>query len=310
MEPKKIVSLIASATEIVAAVGRLGWLVGRSHECDHPAEVRVLPSCSAPGLKTDVPSGEIDRSVKRLLEQGLSIYKVDAERLRALGPDVILTQDQCEVCAVSLKDVQRAAREWLDGGVEVVSLRTDCLRDLWRDIGRVADVLDCPQEGQLLVMRLQKGMAAIAAKTRPLWSKPRVASVEWIEPLMASGNWMPELIERAGGVNLFGETGLHSPWMTWEELCRADPDVLLVSPCGFRVAQTEAEMHQLTAHEGWHELKAVREGRVYLADGNAYFHRPGPRLLDSLEMLAEILHPEAFGRRYPDTAWKQYARNP
>ncbi len=309
VKPKRVVSLIASATEIVAALGRQGWLVGRSHECDHPPEVRVLPACSVPGLKTDAPSGEIDRTVKRLLEQGLAIYEVDAEQLRALRPDVILTQDQCEVCAVSLKDLERAACDWLDGSVEVVSLRTDCLRDLWRDIGRVAEVLDCPGEGKRLVTHIREGMAAIMAKTRPL-SKPRVASVEWIEPLMASGNWMPELIELAGGVNLFGETGRHSPWMTWEELCRADPEVLLVSPCGFKLAQTEAEMHQLTSNEGWPELKAVRAGRVYLADGNAYFHRPGPRLLDSLEMLSEILHPEAYGRQYPDTAWKRYAGNP
>ena len=310
MERKRVVSLIASATEIVCALGRFGWLVGRSHECDHPPEVRVLPTCSLPRLKTDVPSREIDRSVKRLLEQGLSVYEVDAVRLRALRPDVIVTQDQCEVCAVSLKDLKRAACDWMDGSVEIVSLRTDCLHDLWRDIGHVADVLDCPDEGRRLAVRLQEEMAAVAAKSRAIGPTPRVASLEWIEPLMASGNWMPELIERAGGANLFGKTGRHSPWITWEEVCSADPDVLLVSPCGFKVAQTEAEMHQLTAREGWRDVKAVREGRVYLADGNAYFHRPGPRLLDSLEILAEILHPETYSKRYPDTAWKRYTENP
>ena len=257
----RVVSLIASATEIVAALGREAELVGRSHECDHPQSVHRLPACSRPRLRVDASSAEIDGEVKRLLRRGLAIYDIDAELLRDLRPDIIITQDQCEVCAVNLDDVERATWKWIGQPVEVISLHTDCLADLWRDIVRVAHALDCREEGLRLVATAQQRMDATSDRIPADLDRCRVATLEWMDPLMAAGNWMPELIEAAGGLSLFGEVGRHSPWLSWEDLCAADPDLILVSPCGFTLGQTQREMHRLTDRREWSGLCTARRRR-------------------------------------------------
>ncbi|MCH7540902.1 MAG: cobalamin-binding protein [Proteobacteria bacterium] len=305
MAEPRVISLIASATEIVCALGLADRLVGRSHECDFPDEVRRLPVVTEPKFLTQGTSAEIDRRVKDLLEQALSVYRVDALRLRALRPDVIVTQSQCEVCAVTLSEVEQAVSDWLEARPRIVSLEPTGLADLWTDIARVADALDVPERGAVLVESLQERMAAIAERAGGLAGRPSVASIEWIDPLMAAGNWMPELVEKAGGVSLFGEAGKHSPGMRWEALVRADPEVIVVLPCGFDMARTRAEMPALTGRPDWRELRAVRAGRVFLTDGNQYFNRPGPRLVESLEILAEILHPEAFHLGHEGTGWER-----
>jgi iron complex transport system substrate-binding protein len=183
-----------------------------------------------------------------------------------------------------------------------VSLEPNALDDVWNDIRRVAGALGAPDRGEALVARLRERMDAIARRTA-LLARPRIACIEWIEPLMACGNWMPELVARAGGDNRFGEAGKHSPWMTFADLCREDPDVILVVPCGFDVARTRQEMPALTGLDGWSELAAVRAGRVFLADGNRFFNRPGPRLVESLEMLAEMLHPEELRFGHEGDGW-------
>ncbi len=305
MAEPRVISLIASATEIVCALGLADRLVGRSHECDFPDEVRRLPVVTEPKFLTQGTSAEIDRRVKDLLEQALSVYRVDALRLRALRPDVIVTQSQCEVCAVTLSEVEQAVSDWLEARPRIVSLEPTGLADLWTDIARVADALGVPERGAALVESLQERMAAIAERAGGLAGRPSVASIEWIDPLMAAGNWMPELVEKAGGVSLFGEAGKHSPGMRWEALVRADPEVIVVLPCGFDMARTRAEMPALTGRPDWRELRAVRAGRVFLTDGNQYFNRPGPRLVESLEILAEILHPEAFHLGHEGTGWER-----
>ena len=287
----RVASLLASATETICALGFQGALVARSHECDWPPGIENLPAVTEPRLAIRASSAAIDREIKALVREALSIYLVDAERLRALAPDVVVTQTQCEVCAVSEGDVERALGKWTGARPRVVSLRPDDLAAAWDDMRAVARALGAPDRGEGLVTELTGRMEEVAARSHALPARPRVACVEWIEPLMAAGNWMPELVEMAGGVNLFGEAGRHSPWMTWEELADADPDVILVSPCGFDLARTRAEMGPLVSRDGWAGLRAVREGRVALADGMAYFHRPGPRLAESLEILAEVLHP-------------------
>ena len=299
----RIVSLIASATEIVCALGARGELVARSHECDFPLDVEHLPALTRPKLDTWRSSLDIDRDVKLLLERGLAVYEVDADRLKALKPDVIVTQDQCEVCAVSLADVERAVCTWTDQATRIVSLRPDSLADAFRDFRSVASALGRPQDGEALVGDIERRMRAIAEKARVLGRRPRIACIEWIEPLMAGGNWVPELVENAGGENLFGEAGQHSPWMTWEALAAADPDVILVLPCGFDIPRTAAEMGPLVQRPGWSKLKAVQGGQVFLADGNQYFNRPGPRLAESLEIMAEILHPQAFPFGWEGKGW-------
>jgi iron complex transport system substrate-binding protein len=297
MTVERIVSLIPSATEIVVALGHESALVGRSHECDQPATVRRLPAVTAPKFDPDGTSYAIDQRVKAILQEALAVYRVDAEALRRLRPQVIVTQEQCEVCAVSSADVEAAVCDWLEDRPRIVSLAPNTLADVYADIGRVAESLGVPERGAAAVAAMQDRIARVRAATATL-DRPRVALIEWLDPLMAAGNWMPELVEAAGGVNLFGAAGAHSPWLAWDDLVAADPDVIVLLPCGFDIARTRLELPALTARPGWSSLAAVRAGRVYVADGNQYFNRPGPRLADSAEIMAEMLHPALdFGHR-------------
>jgi iron complex transport system substrate-binding protein len=299
----RVVSLLPSATEIVAALGFADRLVGRSHECDFPAAVAHLPALTSSKLDAEGTSYAIDQRLRGIVQEGLAVYRVDGERLRALAPDVIVTQDQCEVCAVSLKDVETAVCAWTDHAARIVSLSPAALGDVWADLARVAAALGAPERGESLVGALEARVAAIAACASAAPDRPRVACVEWIEPLMAAGNWMPELVTLAGGVNLFGEAGRHSPWLDWADLRAADPDVILVAPCGFDIARGRRDLPALEALPGWSGLRAVRAGRVCIADGNQYFNRPGPRLVESLEILAEILHPAECRYGHEGAGW-------
>lgn len=301
----RIVSLIASATEIVCALGFEKQLVGRSHECDFPESVRRLPVCTEPKFAVEGSSREIDQRVRDIVQESLSVYRVDGERLRDLEPEVIVTQAHCEVCAVSLREVERTVCAWLSRCPKLVSLMPNSLADVWADIERVAEALGEPERGVELNRRLQGRMSAIAERARGLSPHPTVACVEWIEPLMAAGNWMPELVEMAGGIDCFGEPGKHAPALTWEQLVAADPDVIFVSPCGFDIRRTMQEMHLLTGRPEWPRLGAVQGRRVVVADGNAFFNRPGPRLVESLEILAEILHPETLAFGHEGSGWRR-----
>jgi iron complex transport system substrate-binding protein len=297
----RIVSLLPSATEIVCAVGLRDALVGRSHECDFPPGVERLPALCAPKVPIHGASREIDREVRRLVADGLSVYRVDAEGLRALAPDVIVTQTQCEVCAVSEADVVAATCDWAGSGVRIVSLAPARLDDVLGDIERVGAALGVAARGTAVVARLRDRLAALAARTCDL-PRPTIACVEWLDPLMAAGNWVPELVELAGGRNLFGAVGEHSPWLEWETVRAADPDAIVAMPCGFDLARTRGEAAALERLPGWESLRAVRAGRVAVVDGHQYFNRPGPRLVESAEILAEILHPGVidFGHRGRD----------
>lgn len=303
----RIVSLLASATEIVSALGFKNQLVGRSHECDFPPEITRLPICTEVKFLTDGTSYEIDQRVKAVVQEGLSVYRVKSKMLQRLRPDFIVTQTQCEVCAVSLKDVEVAVCEMVDSRPKIITLEPNALADVWADIERVAEALGAKGKGQELVRGLRRRMAEIEKKAKMVARRPTVACIEWIEPLMASGNWMPELVEMAGGINLFGESGKHAPWMTWESLVEKDPDVILVLPCGFDIEKIRREMPVLTQKQDWPSLRAVKTGQIYLLDGNQYFNRPGPRLLESLEILAEVLHPSHFSFGHQGTGWLPYA---
>ena len=301
----RIVSLISSATEIVHALGQLPNQVGRSHECDFPPEVAALPVCTRPTIDIHADSREIDRQVKNRVRSALSVYEVFDEVLERLQPTHIITQTQCEVCAVSLRDVERSVAARLASRPKIVTLNPNALADVWDDIRRVARALEIETRGEEVIASFQAQMCAIAETARSAPNRPRLACIEWIEPLMAAGNWTPELIEMAGAVNLFGEPGRHSPWMSWADLLDSDPDVILVAPCGFDLTRTEQEMHWLTSRPEWSVIRAVRDHRVYLADGNQYFNRPGPRLVETLQILAEILHPEKFPPQFERTGWKK-----
>lgn len=304
--PKRIVSLIASSTEIVCALGLEAWLVGRSHECDFPPGVRALPQCTTPKFPVDGTSYQIDQRIRAILAEGLSVYRVSAEALEALGPDIIITQTQCEVCAVSLRDVEEAVCALVGSRPAIISLNPSCLADVWADIRRVAVGCGVPMAGEKLVAALAQGMADLHASAASAGRRPGVAYIEWIDPLMTGGNWMPELVDLAGGRSLFGIAGRHSPMQSFAELVAADPEVIFVAPCGFDIARTLTEMPVLTGKKEWPGLRAVRSGNVFIADGNQYFNRPGPRLLDSLRILAEVLHPGLFPPEHEGGGWIRF----
>ena len=297
--------MLASGTEVVCALDCGDRLVARSHECDHPQWVQRLPAVTRPRLDPSRRSGEIDRDVRSILTRALSVYEVDHERLAALEPDLLVTQVQCEVCAVSLRDVEEALRTGIRSRPAVVSMQPDDLASLWTDMRAIAAALGVPERGVQLVTRLRARMRGIAerAKGRAL---PRVACIEWIEPLMAAGNWTPELLALAGAQDVLGEPGKHAGTLSFDELAAADPDVIWVTPCGFDLARTRAELPALGARPGWRELRAVREGRVFVGDGNALFNRPGPRVVEALECLAEAMHPEAFRFGHEGRGWERW----
>lgn len=303
-QAQRIVSLLPSATEIVAALGLGERLVGRSHECDFPAGVELLPVCTRPRIKLAGTSADIDRAVRAALKDAVAIYEVLDRELSRLGPDVVVTQSQCEVCAVSLADVEACVSAWAGGPVRVVSLEAQTLDGVHADIARVADALGVADAGQRLVIAMRTRADAVARIAKGLAARPRVACIEWTAPLMAAGNWVPELVALAGGRDLFGQAGAHAPALTFDALRAADPDAIVFMPCGYGLARTQEEAMALaTATPGWGDLAAVKAGRVYATDANSFFNRPGPRLAESLEIMAEILHPAAFDFGHRGKAW-------
>jgi iron complex transport system substrate-binding protein len=310
----RIVSLIPSATEIIAALGYGDCLVGRSHECDEPAAVRDLPACTSPAIDTSAESGEIHRQVRQAMDQAggegpaaaaaLSIYEVDPSLLEALAPDLIVTQSQCAVCAVSEAQVQQAVEQMVTSQPRVVACEPGRLDDIWSDIDRIATALGDRPAGQTLVRRLEDEIQAIADRARTGAERPRVGCLEWLDPLMGCGNWMPELIAMAGGVSVLGQAGEHAQWLTWSQLDETDLDRLIAVPCGFDLERAEAELEAKLYEDRWQRLAPVRAGQLYAADGHQFFNRPGPRLVESLMILAEMIHPELFAPDHKDQAWR------
>jgi iron complex transport system substrate-binding protein len=301
----RLLPLLSSATEIVHALGLGKFQVGRSHECDYPPEVLKLPVCTQPAFPVGGSSREIDALVKDRLAAAVSVYNINAELIRELRPTHIITQTQCKVCAVSLDDVEAAIQDQLESDAQIIPLETYALAGLWQDIRQVANRCDAAVAGENLVRDLTNRMREIEAHAARTDRSPSVAAIEWIDPLMAAGNWVPELIEMANGQNLFGEAGRHSPWMTWEKLTAADPDVIVALPCGFDLARTREEARLLEDLPGWSDLKAVRTRNVFACDGNQFMNRPGPRLLESVRIFAEILHPQLFGPTLEGTGWER-----
>lgn len=289
----RVVSLLPSATEIVCAVGAADELVGISHECDFPDSIRDRAVLTRSRIAGDGSSRAIDTEVRTLLRDALSIYAVDEDELAALAPDVVITQDLCEVCAVSLDDVRRAvARLARRDDVRIVSLRPTRLSDVLGDVERVADALGRIEQGRRVRAELERRIEEIAARVAASPRRPRVASVEWIEPLMLGGTWMPDLIELAGGTAVGVAPGEPAPTIEPADLRALRPDVVLVKPCGFTLERTLRERALIGRAIAGNLEPGVP---IYLADGSAYFNRPGPRLVESLEILAACVHPEIVG---------------
>ncbi len=304
----RIVSLIPSATEFVALLGASDDLVGVSHECDWPPGIGDdLPRLTDPRVDPEASSGEIDDSIRDLLETGLSIYQLDADRLAELDPDVVITQDQCDVCAVGLDQVERALCEHVGSDVRVVSLQPDRLEPALDAVQQIATALEQPDRGRYLRRELEQGLERAVAEVPDDEPAPTVCPIEWTDPLMVAGHWMPELIERAGGDYDLAEPGGPSQTVTFETIQEQAPDVIAVMPCGFDRLRAAEEVDTLAEHDGWEELEAVREQRVHPVDGHQYFNRSGPRLVDSLSLLVELLWPH---RDHPEVRIEELLPHP
>ncbi len=284
----RVVSLLPAATEILWALGLGSHVVGVSHECDYPEEARHRPRVVRTAVDATRPSGEVDRQVRELLASGRHVFLVDAEQIRALRPELVVAQGVCEVCAVSEREVL-PLQEALPG-VRVVWLRASSLAGVWEDVVQVAEACGMRERGVTLAARLQAAASEVAKAVagRP---RPRVACVEWLDPPYVAGHWVPEMVGLAGGVDVLGEPGRPSWRTTWATVAEADPDVVVLMPCGFSVKGGWQRLGELARERDFLKLRALQEGRAHLVDANAHFSRPGPRLVEGLRTLAALLHP-------------------
>lgn len=299
----RIVSLLPSATEIVCALGLGESLVGVSHECDWPPEVVGLPAVTEAKIDPTQGSAEIDAAVRGLVRDGLSVYRIRTEVLAELKPDLIVTQEQCDVCAVSYTDVLDATRALLSASTGIVSLKPAVLNDVLADIERVAEAADRVEAGQNVVAGIRRRFDHIRDRAVRVRSRPRVACIEWLSPLMAAGNWVPELVTMAGAEYGLAAAGELSKAIDWGRLQQDAPDVVIVMPCGFKLPQTERDLPALTSAPEWNHLPAVKNRRVYAIDSNSYVNRPGPRIADSAELLAGLIQPGFFASLIPPQSY-------
>jgi iron complex transport system substrate-binding protein len=285
----RICSLLPGATEIAFALGLGDQLVGVTHECDYPPEAKEKPIMVHSAIDPQrMSGGEIDRKVSELLQAGKGLYQIDEQALRAAAPDVILTQGLCEVCALDYNEVVKAAA-YLPDRPNIVSLNPHNLSELLDDIGRVGDATGRRSAASTLIAQLRRRIEQVACREPD--RRPRVVCLEWFEPLYCAGHWAPEMVALAGGVDMLGRPGEPSSKIEWSQVIEARPDVILLMPCGFDVRRTVKEATPLRALPGWNDLPAVKHGDIFALNGNAYFSRPGPRLINGLEILARIIHP-------------------
>lgn len=292
MSDKRIVSLLPSATEIVCALGLADGLVAITHECDYPPEVRTKPVITRSLLRPDMTSDAIDRAVReQLTSDAHSLYTIDRDLLADLAPDLVITQALCEVCAVDYDAVREAIRA-LPRRPRVLTLEPSSLEQMLRDIETVGAAAGVPVAAQQVTHALRARIQRVRGLAARTTSRPRVGFLEWVAPLFCGGHWNPELVRLAGGVDPLGREGQPSVRITWEQVAASAPEVLVISCCGFTAERAREDLPVLEALPGYAQLPCVRSGRVHVVDGSAYFSRPGPRLVDSLELLLHLVHPE------------------
>jgi iron complex transport system substrate-binding protein len=287
----RIVSLLPAATEILWALGLGDRVVGRSHECDYPPEVRTRPVVVRSTIDPHRASAEIDRAVAEAVRSGRSLYIVDRATLEALRPDLVVTQEVCHVCAASGQDL--CDLQDVVPGIRTVTLGATSLNGVMEDILRLGEAAQVPERARALVAALEEEIREIATRAQLLHARPRVACVEWLDPPYVAGHWVPEMVQLSGADDVLGEPGRPSRRTTWTAVARCDPDIVILMPCGFSIQETRARLGELDP--AFWDLRAVRDGRAYLVDANAHFSRPGPRLVEGLRTLAALFHPEAFG---------------
>lgn len=287
----RIVSLLPSATEIVCSLGLEDQLVGVTHECDFPPSVQQLPKVTRTLIPADASSREIDGLVRQRLETNRALYELDLTSLEQVRPDLIVTQALCDVCAVA-EDEVRAAACILPSRPRVINLEPNTLQQVFESIRQVAQAAGVEEKAEELVAALASRVTAVAARSAAIRERPRVAFLEWLDPPFSCGHWNPELVRLAGGIEGLGREGCPSRTLSWEEVLAWQPEVVFIACCGFGLARTLEDWPLVSAVPGWENLAAVSQGRVYVTDGSHYFSRPGPRLVDSLEILAHALHPD------------------
>jgi iron complex transport system substrate-binding protein len=290
----RVCSLLPGATEIAFALGLGDDVVGVTHECDYPAAARQKPVVVRSLIDSHrMTSLEIDRWVSERLGNNQGLYMIDEERLREAAPDVILTQGLCDVCAIDYNEVV-AASETLAKKPKIVSLTPNCLTDVLSDVLRVGEATGQRLKAEQVFRHLEERISAVRERAAQLSARPRIACLEWFDPIYAAGHWVPEMVELAGGHDVLGRKGKPSAKIHWKQVVELAPDVIVLMPCGFDIQRTAQEAASLEHLGGWHDLPAVKAGRVFAVNGHAFFNRPGPRLVDGLEILAHIIHPEIF----------------
>ncbi|MFL2661835.1 MAG: ABC transporter substrate-binding protein [Alphaproteobacteria bacterium] len=294
----KIVSLIPSATEIIFALNLCDNLVGISHECDYPKEILKLPKLTTSRIKIEQSSLKIDYDIKKILEKSLSVYEVKSDLLRKLDPDVIITQSQCSVCAVSLKDVEECLSKFIDKKPLLIDLKPNTFDEVLKDINRVGEILNKKVESHILVNNIKNEINKIKAKT--LHSKiSNVLCIEWIEPIMTAGNWVPQLVEFAGGKSVLAKSGKNSNFIKSEHINFKEIDIVIFMPCGFDIKRSKKEISKANVDY----FSDLKDKKTFIVDGNKYFNRPGPDLLESTRILAEIIHPDIFPAKQNIKRW-------
>lgn len=289
----KIVSLLPSATDIVCRLGLEEKLVGRSHSCDFPPSVKQLPALTSTRVNPHLPSSEIHQSVENILKEAVTVYQLDEEKLKELAPDFIITQNLCDVCAVSYGQVENACKQAFGEQVQLISLQPATLEGVWETVREVARALGAMPACETFLNEVAARTEAIQQKVSGL-EKRRVLTIEWIDPVYAGGLWMADMVDVCGGTALFSKSGEKALTLTKEQLGSIDPEAVVVKPCGFKLDQLINEIGLLKEQVPWENWTAAKERRFFFVDGNRYFNRPGPFLLESLEILAWCTHPEAF----------------
>lgn len=303
----RIVSFLPSATEMTCALGLRDQLMGITHECDYPPEVKDKPIVVRSVLPVErMSQREIDVAVTERLRKGLSLYEVDERLMQAIAPDLILTQDLCQVCAPSGNEVTRLLAA-LPGKPQVLYLTPTCLDEIFDNLRELGGATGRLPKAEALIAVSRARLEAIAAATRGLAARPRVFCMEWLDPVYCSGHWVPEMVEIAGGRDELGRRGSDSVRIRWERVREWAPDVLIIMPCGFDLERAAAQAPQLFTCPGWYDLPAVRSNRVYAVDANSYFARPGPRVVEGTELLAHLLHPAVFDWNGPERAYRGIA---
>ena len=300
----RICSLLPSATEILYALGLGDSVVGVTHECDFPSDAAKKPALIRPRVDPHAAASEIDRQVIELVARGESIYAVDAELLGSLAPDLIITQDLCHVCAASPDDLATALTR-LPKKPRVLALTSHSLRDVWDDVRKVGDSTQRRREAQALSITLEQKVAAIEARAAQAKTRPRVLCVEWLDPYYVGGHWVPEMVAKAGGQDVLGRPGEPSYRVTGAEIVATGAEIVIVMPCGFGVERAVSEYRTAKLPDGWVDLPAVRQGRVFAIDANSYSARPGPRLADGVAILAHLFHPELFPAAPPAGSFRK-----